>query len=107
MKIRDRENRKFLTGFRDMADFFTGNWDPIPPLVGPFITIALSLRLIQQIRRYQDVISFEVLVRHREAGSQISIRSIPPLPLPPQSLHLPQECAALLGSPSFIRVICE
>ena len=34
MKIRDRENRKFLPGFRDMADFFTGNRDPIPPLVG-------------------------------------------------------------------------
>ena len=35
MKIRDRENRKILTGFRDMADFVTGNRDPIPPLVGP------------------------------------------------------------------------
>ena len=36
MKIRDRENRKILTGFRDMADFFKGNRDLIPPpLVGP------------------------------------------------------------------------
>ena len=35
MKIRDRENRNILTGFRDMADFVTGNRDPIPPLVGP------------------------------------------------------------------------
>ena len=35
MKIRDRENRKIITGFRDMADFVTGNRDPIPPLVGP------------------------------------------------------------------------
>ena len=36
MKIRDRENQKILTGFRDMADFFTGNRDPIPPLVDPY-----------------------------------------------------------------------
>ena len=35
MKIRDRENRKILTGFQDMADFVTENRDPIPPLVGP------------------------------------------------------------------------
>ena len=35
MKIRDRENRKILTGFRDMADFVTGNRDPIPPPGGP------------------------------------------------------------------------
>ena len=31
MKIRDRENRKILTGFRDMAGFVTGNRDPIHP----------------------------------------------------------------------------
>ena len=31
MKVRDRENRKFLTGFRDMVNFFTGNQDPVPP----------------------------------------------------------------------------
>ena len=35
MKIRDRENRKFLTGFWDMADFVTGNRDPIPPWWAP------------------------------------------------------------------------
>jgi hypothetical protein len=35
VKIRDRVNRKSLTRFRDMADFVTGNRDPIPPLVGP------------------------------------------------------------------------
>ena len=35
MKIRDRENRKILTGFRDMADFFTGNRDLIPSPGGP------------------------------------------------------------------------
>ena len=35
MKIRDRENRKILTGFRDMADSSTVNRDPIPLLVGP------------------------------------------------------------------------
>ena len=37
MKVRDRENRKLFTGFRDMADFHTENWDPIPSLVGPYI----------------------------------------------------------------------
>ena len=37
MKIRDRENRKILTGFRDMADFVMGNRDPISPLVGPLV----------------------------------------------------------------------
>ena len=43
MKLRDRENRKMLTGFRDMADFVTGNRDPIPPLVGPRIdNLAIS-----------------------------------------------------------------
>ena len=36
MKIRDRENQKIVTGFRDMADFVAGNRDPMPPLVGPF-----------------------------------------------------------------------
>ena len=35
MKIRDRENRKILAGIRDMADFFTGNRDPIHPMVYP------------------------------------------------------------------------
>ena len=35
MKVRDRENRKFFTGFRDMADFFTGNRDSIPPWWAP------------------------------------------------------------------------
>ena len=35
MKFRDRGNRKFFTGFRDLADFFTGNRDTIPPLMGP------------------------------------------------------------------------
>ena len=38
MKIQDRENRKILTGFRDMmADFFTENRDLIPPPGGPLI----------------------------------------------------------------------
>ena len=36
-KIRDRENRKILSGFRDVADFVTGNRDSIPPLVGPLL----------------------------------------------------------------------
>ena len=36
MKIRVLEDRKILTGFRDRTDFFTGNRDPILPLVGPF-----------------------------------------------------------------------
>ena len=30
-KIRDRENQKSFKGFQYMADFFTGNRDPIPP----------------------------------------------------------------------------
>ena len=30
-KIRDRENRKILSGFRDVVDFVTGNRDSIPP----------------------------------------------------------------------------
>ena len=38
MKIRDRANQKIFTGFRDMADFFTGNQDPIPP-GGPLLTL--------------------------------------------------------------------
>ena len=42
MKIRDRENRKFLTGFRDMADFFTGNRDPIPPWLSPEMLIVID-----------------------------------------------------------------
>ena len=37
MKIRNRENRKNWTGFRDLADFFTGNQDPTSPLVSPLI----------------------------------------------------------------------
>ena len=39
MKIRDRENRNIFTGFRDMDDFFTGNQDPILPLVGSFMLV--------------------------------------------------------------------
>ena len=35
IKIRDREIRKILTGFRDMAKFVTGNRDPIPPCWAP------------------------------------------------------------------------
>ena len=34
-KIRNRENQKILSGFRDVADFVTGNRDTIPPLMGP------------------------------------------------------------------------
>ena len=36
-KIRDRVNRKFFTGFRDMAEFFKGYQDPIPPWWAPLI----------------------------------------------------------------------
>ena len=42
MKFWDRENQKVVTGFRDMADFFKENQDPIPPLVGPFICIYIK-----------------------------------------------------------------
>ena len=31
LKLWDRENPKIVTGFPDMADFVTGNRDPIPP----------------------------------------------------------------------------
>ena len=37
MKIRDRENRKILSGFWDMANFVTGNRDPIPPWWAPML----------------------------------------------------------------------
>ena len=30
-KVQDRENINFFTVYPDMADFFTGNRDPIPP----------------------------------------------------------------------------
>ena len=30
-KIRDWENQKLFTGFRDTTDSFSGNRDPIPP----------------------------------------------------------------------------
>ena len=45
MKIRDRENRKILTGFRDMADFVTGNRDPIPPPGGPLHMIYIFAKM--------------------------------------------------------------
>ena len=35
MKIRDRENRKNLTGFQDMAEYLKGNQDPIRPWWAP------------------------------------------------------------------------
>ena len=43
MKIWDRENKKKFAGFRDMADFLTGNLDPIPPLGGPPGNINLTV----------------------------------------------------------------
>ena len=49
MKIRDRENRKILTGFWDMADFVTGHWDPIPPLVAPLVLPTYHLLMTDEI----------------------------------------------------------
>ena len=39
MKIRDRENRKLLTGFRDMANFVTGKRDPRPSFWASFYLV--------------------------------------------------------------------
>ena len=53
-KIRDRENRKILSGFRDVADFVTGNRDSIPPLVGPFKLIQIfDLKGVFKSKTYQ------------------------------------------------------
>ena len=35
-KIRNRENWKIFTGFRDMTDFVTGNRNQTPPLLAPY-----------------------------------------------------------------------
>ena len=48
VKIRYRENRKFLTGFWDTADFFTGNRDPIPPWWAPLICCVESKLVIRK-----------------------------------------------------------
>ena len=34
-KVRDQEKRKFVTGFRDIAEFFKGNRDPMSPWWAP------------------------------------------------------------------------
>ena len=44
-KIRDQENRKFFTGFRDMAKFFTGNRDVIPPWLASFYSYLWAIYL--------------------------------------------------------------
>ena len=73
MKFRDRENRKILTGFRDMANFITGNRDLIPPLVGPHTRVYTSIWFVHRFCAIDSVLRAS---KHSERASHEQLGSM-------------------------------
>ena len=62
-KMRDQENRNF-TGFRDMANFFTGNQDPTPPPGWP--PLKRWVHTISRVQNNNDNLIYLVLQKNLE-----------------------------------------